>query len=147
MYRRVGAIRASRHGPPYAREKKAAPADVDAFLAALAHPQDAAIQRLRAAIRATDARIGEDIKWNAPSFHLEDRHFATMQLRRTDSVLLVLHLGAGKRTLAPDAIADPQGVLTWLGADRATLAFTSLADVETRTRALQALLKQWMVHA
>ncbi|MFT3670060.1 MAG: DUF1801 domain-containing protein [Pseudoxanthomonas sp.] len=128
-------------------KKAAAPADVDAFLVALAHPQDATIQRLRAAIRATDPRIGEDIKWNAPSFHLEDRHFATMQLRRTDSVLLVLHLGAGKRALAKDAIADPQGLLTWLGADRATLSFAGAADVEARGKALQAVLRQWMAHA
>jgi hypothetical protein len=127
-------------------KKSAAPADVDAFLVALAHPQDAAIQRLRAAIRATDPRIGEDIKWNAPSFHLDGRHFATMQLRRTDSVLLVLHLGAGKRALAKDAIADPQGLLTWLGADRATLSFAGAADVDARAKALQAVLKQWVAH-
>jgi len=128
-------------------KKSAAPVDVDAFLVALAHPQDTAIQRLRAAIRATDPRIGEDIKWNAPSFHLDGRHFATMQLRRTDSVLLVLHLGAGKRALAQDAIADPQGLLTWLGADRATLSFKGAAEVDARARALQAVLKQWMAHA
>jgi len=107
---------------PMPAKKSAAPADVDAFLAALAHPQDATLQRLRAAIRATDPRIGEDIKWNAPSFHLDGCHFATMQLRRPDSVLLVLHLGAGRRVLPAGAIADPTGLLTWLGADRATLA-------------------------
>ena len=128
-------------------KKSAAPADVDAFLAALKHPQDAAIRRLRAVIRATDPRIGEDIKWNAPSFHLDDKHFATMQLRKTDSVLLVLHLGAGKRALAKDAIAHPQGLLTWLGADRATLSFNGAAEVDARARALQAVLKQWMAHA
>lgn len=127
-------------------KKSAAPADVDAFLVALAHPQDATIQRLRAAIRATDPRIGEDIKWNAPSFHFDGRHFATLQLRRTDGVLLVLHLGAGKRALAKDAIADPQGLLTWLGADRATLSFAGAADVDARGKALQAVLKQWMAH-
>ena len=127
-------------------KKSATPADVDAFLAALAHPQDATVQRLRAAIRAADPRIGEDIKWNAPSFHVDGRHFATMQLRRADSVLLVLHLGAGKRALAKDAIDDPQGLLTWLGADRATLSFAGPAEVGARTDALQAVLKQWMTH-
>jgi hypothetical protein len=127
-------------------KKSATPADVDAFLAALAHPQDATVRRLRAAIRAADPRIGEDIKWNAPSFHVDGRHFATMQLRRADSVLLVLHLGAGKRALAKDAIDDPQGLLTWLGADRATLSFAGPAEVGARTDALQAVLKQWMTH-
>lgn len=127
-------------------KKSATPADVDAFLAALAHPQDATVRRLRAAIRAADPRIGEDIKWNAPSFHVDGRHFATMQLRRADSVLLVLHLGAGKRALAKDAIDDPQGLLTWLGADRATLSFAGPAEVDARAKALQAVLNQWMTH-
>ena len=127
-------------------KKSATPADVDAFLAALAHPQDATVRRLRAAIRAADPRIGEDIKWNAPSFHVDGRHFATMQLRRADSVLLVLHLGAGKRALAKDAITDPQALLTWLGADRATLSFAGPAEVGARADALQAVLKQWMTH-
>lgn len=127
-------------------KKSAAPADVDAFLAALAHPRDATLQRLRTAIRATDPCVGEDIKWNAPSFHVDGRHFATMQLRRTDSVLLVLHLGAGRRVLPEGAIADPEGLLTWLGADRATLAFGRPGDVEAHEAALQALLRQWMAH-
>lgn len=60
---------------------QAARDDVEAFLATLAHAQDAAIRLLRTTILATDPRIGESIKWNAPSFHVEGRHFATMQLR------------------------------------------------------------------
>lgn len=122
-------------------------ADVDAFLATLAHPQDAAIRRLRAVILAADPRIGEGIKWNAPSFHLEGRHFATMQLRRTDRLLLVLHLGAGKRALPEGAIADPGKQLTWLGADRATCTFVGEQDVDAQAAALQLLLRQWMAHA
>lgn len=124
-----------------------APTDVDAFLAALAHPQDPAIRRLRAVVLAADPRIGDGIKWNAPSFHVEGRHFATMQLRRTDRVLLVLHLGAGKRAMPKDAIADPAKLLTWLGTDRATCAFASANDVDAQAAALQSLLRQWMVHA
>ena len=69
-----------------------------------------------------------------------------MQLRRPDSVLLVLHLGAGRRVLPAGAIADPTGLLTWLGADRATLAFRRPADVEAHQAALQAVLRQWMAH-
>lgn len=126
--------------------KAAAPTDVDAFLVALAHPQDATIQRLRATIRATDPRIAEDIKWNAPSFHIEGRHFTTMQLRKADSVLLVLHLGAGKRALPKGAIADPEGLLTWLGADRATLSFAGPDDVKRCENALQSVLRQWVAH-
>ena len=120
--------------------------DVDTFLGTLAHPQEAALRRLRAVILATDPRIGEGIKWNAPSFHVDGRHFATMQLRRADRLLLVLHLGAGKRVLPKDAIADPQGQLTWLGADRATWSFADVKDVDARAAGLQDLLRQWMAH-
>ncbi|CAN7586281.1 DUF1801 domain-containing protein [Pseudoxanthomonas sp. LjRoot143] len=123
------------------------PNDVAAFLADLAHPQDAAIRRLREVILAADARIGEGIKWNAPSFHLEGRHFATMQLRRADRLLLVLHLGAGKKAMPDGAITDPEGLLTWLGADRATLTFTGPQEVDAKAAALQSLLRQWMAHA
>ncbi|MBD9471113.1 DUF1801 domain-containing protein [Pseudoxanthomonas sp. PXM01] len=123
------------------------PTDVAAFLADLAHPQDAAIRRLREVILAADARIGEGIKWNAPSFHVEGRHFATMQLRRADRLLLVLHLGAGKKAMPDGAIADPDGLLTWLGPDRATCSFSGVQDVDAHAAALQSLLRQWMAHA
>ena len=121
-------------------------ADVDAFLRELEHPQDATIRRLRAVIQAADPRIGEGIKWNAPSFHVDGHHFATMQLRRRDSVLLVLHLGAAKRAMPDGAIHDPDGLLTWLAADRATASFGSAQDVDVHAAALQALLRQWMAH-
>ena len=125
----------------------AAPTDVETFLATLAHPQDVAIRRLRAVILAADPRIGEGIKWNAPSFHLDGRHFATMQLRRADRLLLVLHLGAGKRAMPKDAIADHGRQLTWLGPDRATCSFTGEQDVDAQAATLQPLLRQWMAHA
>lgn len=123
------------------------PTEVEAFLTALAHPQDAALRRLRAVILAADPRIGEGIKWNAPSFHVDGRHFATMQLRRADRLLLVLHLGAGRKAMPDGAIVDPDGVLTWLGADRATWSFAGVQDVDTQAAALQSLLRQWMAHA
>lgn len=125
---------------------RAPQAGVEAFLATLAHAQDAAIRRLRAVILAADPRIGEGIKWNAPSFHVEGRHFATMQLRRADRMMLVLHLGAGKHAMPAGAIADPGRLLTWLGADRATWTFTGVDDVDAQRAALQALVRQWMAH-
>lgn len=121
--------------------------EVDTFLKALAHPQEPTIRRLRAVVLAADPRIGEGIKWNAPSFHLEQRHFATMQLRRTDRVLLVLHLGAAKRAIPKGAITDAEKRLTWLGADRATWSASGVHDVDAHAAALQLLLRQWMAHA
>lgn len=121
-------------------------ADVDALLAALAHPRTPTIQALRSLVRAVDPRIVESVKWNAPSFATTE-HFATFHLRDPDAVQVVLHLGARPR---PDAgvragVADPEQLLTWRGADRATATFRDVRDVEARADAFAAVLRQWIV--
>jgi hypothetical protein len=124
--------------------KKSSPMQtVEAFLSDLDHPLKPVVLALRESLLQTDAAIGEAVKWNAPSFHTRE-HFATMHLRQTGSVQLILHLGAQKRTLPEDAIDDPQSLLAWLGPDRATLKFTSLDDLSTKRAALQAVIRQWI---
>jgi len=49
---------------------------VDGFMEALVHPHKTAVQELRECILSIDGRIHEQVKWNAPSFYLED-NFAT----------------------------------------------------------------------
>jgi len=117
--------------------------DVAAFIEALDHPLAPAIRALRALLLAVDPSIGEAVKWNAPSFHTSG-HFATMQLRRPDVVRLVLHLGTKKRSLPAGAIADPDGLLSWLAPDRALLEFRDAAELEARQAAVVALVRQWM---
>jgi hypothetical protein len=39
---------------------------------------------MRAAIVAADSRSAEGVKWNSPSFHTDDAHFATVHLRNAD---------------------------------------------------------------
>ncbi|HKH48386.1 MAG TPA: DUF1801 domain-containing protein [Thermoanaerobaculia bacterium] len=69
---------------------------VDAFLATLEHPHKESIQALRSLILSLDPRIREEIKWNAPSFLIQD-HFATFKLHPPTSIQLVLHTGAKPR--------------------------------------------------
>lgn len=58
---------------------------------------------------------------------------------------LILHLGAkSKATIPREAIADPSGLLQWLGADRACIGFAKPGDVAARARALKAILGQWV---
>lgn len=60
---------------------------------------------------------------------------------------MILHLGAKKRDdSAVAAIADPEGLLAWLGADRASVKFRDLADVEARGPAFAALVRRWIAH-
>jgi hypothetical protein len=123
----------------------AAPDDVDAFLAALDHPRKPEILALRRVILGADAAIAEGMKWNAPSFRTSE-WFATFHLRAKDGVQVILHLGAKKRDAAAPEIADPESLLEWLGADRASVKFRDLADVEARGPAFAAVIRQWIGH-
>lgn len=119
--------------------------DVETFLASLEHPLEREIRALRAIIRGVDPRIGESVKWNAPSFSMSE-HFATFHLRNRGAVQVVLHLGARPR---PDAalraaITDPAGLLEWRGADRAIVTFRGMADVESKQAAFAAVVRQWI---
>lgn len=120
--------------------------DVASLLAALAHPHERAIRTLRAAVLAADARIAEGIKWNAPSYHVDGAHFATFHLRSKVGVQLVLHLGAKAR---PDAtvraaVPDPQGLLEWKSADRATFTVRDATDAAAKASALTSLVRAWI---
>lgn len=126
------------------RESSVPPADVKAFLARLEHPRKREILALREVIRAVDERIAESIKWNAPSFSTTE-HFATFHLRDTSAVQIVLHLGAKARGVGlRGRIADPAGLLQWRDAGRATVRFTTLAEVEAKKAALASIVKQWI---
>jgi hypothetical protein len=121
------------------------PNDVDALLATLDHPQLDAIEALRRIILSVDPRIGESVKWNAPSFHTTE-HFATFHLRAKTGFQLVLHLGAKGR---PDAtvrtsVADPHTLLQWKSVDRATITLRDVADLEVKREALTQILRHWV---
>jgi hypothetical protein len=122
----------------------ATPADVDGFLSELAHPEQAGIARLRTLIRSLDPRITEEIKWNAPSFRLDD-HFATFKLHPPKGIQLVLHTGAkgrsGDNTFKVD---DPDKLLKWAASDRCVLTLASSRDVDTHEAAVRRILMQWM---
>lgn len=119
--------------------------DVDAFLAALDHPRKDEVEAVRATVLAVDGRIAEGVKWNAPSFHVDGRHFLTFKLRPRDVVQLVFHTGAKKRAdPAPVTVDDPHGWLAWAAPDRCVADFASADDVERRREALTTVVRQWV---
>lgn len=127
------------------KRKATAEEQVEAFLAVLEHPLKAEIIALREIIRGADPAIIEEIKWNAPSFRTSE-HFATMQLRATDSVLVILHLGAKKRdtSISGITINDPNGLLKWLAKDRASVKFHSLEHIRDKQPAFEVIIRQWI---
>ena len=122
-------------------------AAVDEFMAALDHPFKAELEGLRRAILAVDPSIAEGLKWNAPSWRTSE-YFATTHLRSKTGLALILHLGAKVRALPAGGldIPDPEGLLKWLGRDRAQVDFASAADLAGKLPALQTLLRAWIRH-
>ncbi len=120
---------------------------VDGLLATLVHPRKAEIVALRAAILGAHASIAEGVKWNAPSFRTSE-WFATIHMRSKVAAQVILHLGAKKTAESTTgfAIEDPRKLLQWLGKDRATITFESLADLEEKRAAFQRLLRDWITH-
>lgn len=120
-------------------------AAVDAFMVALEHPFKAEIELLREILLGADPAIAEGIKWNAPSFRTVE-YFATTHLRGKGTIGLILHLGAKARELPAGglAVADPAGLLKWLGKDRAMIEFRNRAEIDCVRGALAALIRQWI---
>jgi hypothetical protein len=118
---------------------------MEAFVASLNHPREQEILALRRIILAADRSIGEEIKWNAPSFHTSE-HFATFQLRAPDGVQVILHRGARPRAVAKAGLAvdDPGALLQWLGPDRASAKFRDLTEIKARRAAFTKIVRQWI---
>ena len=133
----------SEEGEMAGRSRKPA-ATVQSFIAALDHPLKQEIAALRQILLEADPGIAEEVKWNAPSFRTSE-HFATMRLRPTDSLQLILHLGARSgRTIPEGAIADPHQLLRWLAPDRASVSFAGREDLERKSGPLVAIVREWI---
>ncbi|CAN5603680.1 hypothetical protein BH10ACT3_BH10ACT3_06360 [soil metagenome] len=121
-------------------------AAVATFIAGLDQPARSQTEALREIILGADERIGEGIKWNAPSFSTTE-HFATLNYRSKAGITIVLHLGAKVRTPAPKvAVDDPLGMLEWKSSDRALVTFRDLDEINDRGETLQQLVRQWIAY-
>ncbi len=129
--------------------KNLAPADtgtgtVDAFMAKLKHPLKADIEAVRAVILGASPAIREEFKWNAPGFRTTES-FATVHLRATGQLQLILHLGAKVRPDLPELkIPDPAGLLKWLGKDRALVTLGSGPGLAAHAPAFRKIVRAWI---
>ncbi|BDI22872.1 DUF1801 domain-containing protein [Herbiconiux sp. L3-i23] len=102
------------------------------------------VQALREVILEADPRIREEVKWNSPSFTIAE-HFATMHIRPSRPLLLILHAGAKKSGAdLPSEIDDPDGLLEWKSGERAVLAFRDSAEISERRASVQHILRDWI---
>ncbi|MCP3103461.1 DUF1801 domain-containing protein [Myxococcus sp. K15C18031901] len=116
---------------------------VDRYMLELEHPLKEEVERVRAAILASDRRITERIKWNAPSFgYTDDR--VTFKLQPKHQFQLIFHRGAKVKDSQGFSFEDASGLLRWAAADRAVVTLRDAQDVRAKLEALVEVVKLWM---
>jgi hypothetical protein len=117
---------------------------VDAYVASLKHPLAQVVRNLRRIILSISSKIGEEIKWNAPTFFYAGpmkptdpkdyrRYVVVFNLFRKDCIRLVFPSGAKVR--------DSSGLLEGDYADGRRLAmFYDAKDVRSKEKALRAVI-------
>jgi hypothetical protein len=128
--------------------KPSEPEKVDAYMKAVKHPLKKLIENLRQIILDSDPSVGEEIKWNAPTFFYTGemrpfnpkeykRYIIVFNLFRKECIRLVFPSGA--------KLNDKLGLLEGDYADGRRLAlFYSPEDVKSRGKDLQKLIKTWL---
>ena len=123
---------------------------VEEFMRGLDHPLAPALVLVCSTIRKASPRIGEGIKWNSPSFLLKESeaYFATVNVharpKKGDCVGVIFHRGAKVSSAPGPKIKDPDGILEWLGKDRAAAWFVDLKEVKAKKPALADVVRQWI---
>ena len=130
------------------RVKLSEPEKVDLYIKNCKHPLMQVIKTLRKIILETDPEIGEEIKWNAPSFFYSGdmepsdpkkykRYIIVFNLFQQDCIRLVFPSGA--------KVKDKSGLLEGDYPDGRRLAmFYDLQDVKSKEKNLQLIIKTWL---
>lgn len=117
-------------------------------MARLRHPLAQVVADLRKIILSTNKEIGEEIKWNAPTFFYAgkmkpsdpkkyQRYLVVFNLFQKDCIRLVFPSGA--------KVKDATGLLEGDYADGRRLAmFHSTKDVKSKEKALRAAITKWL---
>jgi hypothetical protein len=128
--------------------KHSEPERVDAYVQGLKHPLTDVVVALRKIILSIDREIGEEIKWNAPTFFYsgEMRPFNPKEYKR---YLIVFNLYQKNciRLVFPSGarVNDNSGLLEGDYADGRRLAlFHSMEEVKSKKAALQTVIRKWL---
>ena len=128
--------------------KLSEPEKVDAYIDKLKHPLVPVVKALRKSILSTDKEIGEEIKWNAPTFffagemkpsHPKEykRYIVVFNLYKKNCIRLVFPSGA--------KVKDTSGLLEGDYEDGRRLAvFHDIKEVDDKEKALKTVIAKWL---
>jgi hypothetical protein len=130
------------------RVKLSEPEKVDLYMKNCKHPLVQVIKTLRKIILEIDSEIGEEIKWNAPTYFYSGdmepsdpkkykRYIVVFNLFKQDCIRLVFPSGA--------KVKDKSGLLEGDYTDGRRLAmFHDLKDVKSKEKNLQKVIRTWL---
>ena len=126
--------------------KAASQQNVPQFLDNLDHPQKKEIEEVRGIVLSVSDQITERIKWNAPSFCINNDDRFTFNLHGEGFFRLIFHCGAKVRNTNAQGrlIDDHSGLLEWVANDRAVVKFTSGNDVADKKKKLIEVIRKWI---
>ena len=108
---------------------------VDQWFESYNNPLKDLVNQVREIILATDERITEDIKWQAPTF-IYKGNIASFFPKSKKNVSLMFHKGA--------AIDNPDGLLEGEGKISRVARFYDAQDIEKKKTALETIIKNWI---
>lgn len=112
----------------------AASAEVDAWFARYDNPQKTLVLAVRKVLLDADARIGEAIKWQSPTFVYKG-NLASVNPKSKAHVSLMLHSGAR----IPGDFPSLEGT----GDVARVMKIADAADLKAKTAELRRLAKAW----
>lgn len=116
-------------------------------MAALHHPLKAEADALRAILLGLKTpKLGESVKWNAPSYAVGGTHCVTFNFGDKKSVRLIFHCDTTRKETkgAPPAFEDETGLLVWQSDIRAIATFRNMDEVAAAKTVLPGLVKRWV---
>jgi hypothetical protein len=128
--------------------KLSEPDKVDEYIKKLKHPLLKVVEALRKIILAADKEIGEEIKWNAPTYFYAGkmkpsdpkeykRYIIVFNFSNKDCVRLVFPSGA--------KVNDSSGLLEGDYKDGRRLAmFHDLQEVKSKEKDIHKIIKKWL---
>lgn len=109
--------------------------EVDEWFERYDNPMKSLAQQVREAILDADPRVGETIKWQAPTFVYRG-NIASFFPKSRAHVTLMFHTGA--------SLDDPDGLLQGDGAVARAARFVDDAELARTRGALQAIVRSWV---
>lgn len=108
--------------------------EVDRWMSAYVNPQKDLVQAVRRAILAADPRVGECIKWQAPTFTYKG-NIASFFPKAKAHVSLMFHRGA----MIPGSFPSLEGE----GSEGRTLKIKDTSDLAAKQEEIERIIRAW----